>query len=487
MFLNTKSRTSVVSVEESSVARKRVWTYECPPGGTPGAVFLRGERGRRSATREVKHMPSPALSPLGAIPPSEMEMSGGGGVGNDDVWSGCQLEELLDAADMDTYTADEILERAGFGEGSLMEDAPAKAPSALGVDASNGGAIAPMGLSNTTPQDEGGMLMPAALCPEIGIGPYAGLKLLIENHQFGHEISDGELFVTNLKKFEVNVALVTQNNIGLELNKTLHLQVSLIFESGLLVLKNDQLPQNGPPLTGLNEAHSIDGRAKFTLKAAPWVTSDKLKRQRFRLLIEPVDEAIRRDCPALTLRSQAFKIVVKTPTMRAGLGSQGQAAAAPAAALAAAPAAAPTTNNAAATDDEVLAGILAALQEQVSTLRKDQQQHADKVVKLEQLCAQQQLEIEMLKKRSAADPPETERRQPSQRAVGKKRRRDGDGEGEQAAAGGREEGPRRRVTWGLGDALAVTRTYYVDKPMERTPPRQLFLKRRRRSSTTYAS
>ena len=94
------------------------------------------------------------------------------------------------------------------------------------------------------------------------------------------EISDGELFVTNLKKFEVNVALVTQNNIGLVVDKTLHLQVSLIFESGLLVLKNDQLPQNGPPLTGLNEAHSIDGRAKFTLKAAPWVTSDKLKRQR---------------------------------------------------------------------------------------------------------------------------------------------------------------------------------------------------------------
>ena len=28
MFLNTKSRTSVVSVEESSVARKRVWTYD---------------------------------------------------------------------------------------------------------------------------------------------------------------------------------------------------------------------------------------------------------------------------------------------------------------------------------------------------------------------------------------------------------------------------------------------------------------------------
>ena len=46
---------------------------------------------------------------------------------------------------------------------------------------------------------------------------------------------------------------------------------------------------------------------------------------------------------------------------------------------------------------------------------------------------QQQLEIEMLKKRSAADPPETERRQPSQGAVAKKRRRNGDGEGEQAA------------------------------------------------------
>ena len=38
MFLNTKSRTSGVSVEESSVARKRVWTYERPPGGTSAAT-----------------------------------------------------------------------------------------------------------------------------------------------------------------------------------------------------------------------------------------------------------------------------------------------------------------------------------------------------------------------------------------------------------------------------------------------------------------
>ena len=38
MFLNTKSRTSVVSVEESSVARKRVWTYERPPRGTSAAT-----------------------------------------------------------------------------------------------------------------------------------------------------------------------------------------------------------------------------------------------------------------------------------------------------------------------------------------------------------------------------------------------------------------------------------------------------------------
>ena len=29
---------SVVSVEESSVARKRVWTYERPPGGTSAAT-----------------------------------------------------------------------------------------------------------------------------------------------------------------------------------------------------------------------------------------------------------------------------------------------------------------------------------------------------------------------------------------------------------------------------------------------------------------
>ena len=38
MFLNTKSRTSGVSVEESSVARKRVWTYERRPRGMSAAT-----------------------------------------------------------------------------------------------------------------------------------------------------------------------------------------------------------------------------------------------------------------------------------------------------------------------------------------------------------------------------------------------------------------------------------------------------------------
>jgi hypothetical protein len=66
-----------------------------------------------------------------------------------------------------------------------------------------------------------------------------------------------------------------------------------------------------PPLKGQTECQLIRGRAVFKMQVGKKITSDLRNKQRFRVLIEPADEAVRRDCPALTLRTEPFKVMVK--------------------------------------------------------------------------------------------------------------------------------------------------------------------------------
>jgi len=235
-------------------------------------------------------MPSPALSPLRAT----VLDGNGGGVGgplDDSIWAALGIDPTELRIDPEQCIPPS---REALSLGAT----PALLP--------DGGAMPAAPDNSNVPT--GGAIVPAAPCPEMGSGPFAGLQLKISNHTV-HKESAAELIVTNLKWFNVEVACFNHLDVPVENNGTLVLRASLIFESGMPVQK--LLAQDEPPLKGQTECQLIRGRAVFKMQVGKKITSDLRNKQRFRVLIEPADEAVRRDCPALTLRTEPFKVMVK--------------------------------------------------------------------------------------------------------------------------------------------------------------------------------
>ena len=65
-----KTHKALVSVEESSVARKRVWTYERPPGGTSAATRPLHAHRRVAMEQIINFRFKPILAKSSAVPRS---------------------------------------------------------------------------------------------------------------------------------------------------------------------------------------------------------------------------------------------------------------------------------------------------------------------------------------------------------------------------------------------------------------------------------
>ena len=214
----------------------------------------------------------------------------------------------------------------------------------------------------------------------------------------------------------MDVALVDENN-SLVQDKTLPLRATLIFENGTTVLKN--MEQDEEPLKGQTNVVVIHGSASFKMKVGKQITSELRNKQRFRVLIEPVDETVRRACPALTLHSEAFKVMVKIhrPEKRPHGGAAPPPSPAPAPALLGLPPLAATGGSAAAAAATVVQsgdnaenandGLRLRLEEQAEQIRMLTEQNASILEAITELR-------EDVAKRPA-DPPEAVRSRPSQR------------------------------------------------------------------------
>ena len=73
-----------------------------------------------------------------------------------------------------------------------------------------------------------------------------------------------------------------------------------------------------PVLHGGEPTALVDGRATFTLRMGKHVLTNKMGRQRFRVLIRPEDPSLRTEHPRLTVRSEPLKCVTKLERRRPG-------------------------------------------------------------------------------------------------------------------------------------------------------------------------
>ena len=250
-----------------------------------------------------------SLSPLslvGACPESVVLEGGDGGVGDGDEYNILerQLSAVVDAEELTKLAAqDPMLFFCVDSSGLPALESPAPRPSE--------GALLPF----SSPQSEGAPLVPLASAQTTGTAPFAGceLKMHLEPHE-----SHPESIVSNAphKWFHIGVELF-QDSRRVQ-DKTLSLRASLVFENGTTVHKNG--PQDEEPLVGQTNAMVIHGGANLKMRVGKGITSELRNKQRFRVLIEPVEDAVRIACPALTLHSDPFRVMVKIH--RRGKGAQ---------------------------------------------------------------------------------------------------------------------------------------------------------------------
>ena len=153
---------------------------------------------------------------------------------------------------------------------------------------------------------------PIGLPCDSHVSSFAGLRVIIDKHcvhkTIGAETETPDYIVTNLKVFQVDVALVNANN-ELVQDKTLKLQAVLFYENGSPVSLNAGHDERA--LKGETEAMIINGRATFKLQAGKTVTTHLMSNQRFRVRIEPTDQSVRASCPALASHSAPFRVMTK--------------------------------------------------------------------------------------------------------------------------------------------------------------------------------
>jgi hypothetical protein len=143
--------------------------------------------------------------------------------------------------------------------------------------------------------------------------PWSELRLHIKNVQMHKVLNEGmpneENVISNMRNFSVEIELLGMPDLQLAAN-SLDVRATLLFESFSIVhpFSNDM---GTPLLVGDTEVTMCNGGVAMRLKMGPQSLSTRMDRRRFRIRVEPRDEALRYGYTMLTDTSEAFKSITK--------------------------------------------------------------------------------------------------------------------------------------------------------------------------------
>ena len=143
--------------------------------------------------------------------------------------------------------------------------------------------------------------------------PWGELRLHIKNVQMHKVLNEGmpneENVISNMRNFSVEIELVGMPDLQLAAN-SLDVRATLLFENFSLVhpFSNDM---DTPLLMGDTEVTMCNGGVAMRLKMGPHSLSTKMGSRRFRIRVEPRDEALRRYTMLTDTSLQSFKSITK--------------------------------------------------------------------------------------------------------------------------------------------------------------------------------
>ena len=143
--------------------------------------------------------------------------------------------------------------------------------------------------------------------------PWGELRLHIKKVQMHKVLNEGmpneENVISNMRTFSVEIELLGLPDLQLAAN-ALDVRATLLFENFSIVhpFSNDM---GTPLLVGDTEVPMCNGGVAMRLKMGPQSLSTRMDRRRFRIRVEPRDEALRYGYTMLTDTSEAFKSITK--------------------------------------------------------------------------------------------------------------------------------------------------------------------------------
>ena len=143
--------------------------------------------------------------------------------------------------------------------------------------------------------------------------PWGELRLHIKKVQMHKVLNEGmpneENVISNMRTFSVEIELLGLPDLQLAAN-ALDVRATLLFENFSIVhpFSNDM---GTPLLVGDTEVTMCNGGVAMRLKMGPQSLSTRMDRRRFRIRVEPRDEALRYGYTMLTDTSEAFKSITK--------------------------------------------------------------------------------------------------------------------------------------------------------------------------------
>jgi hypothetical protein len=143
----------------------------------------------------------------------------------------------------------------------------------------------------------------------------SGLELEISRHSVHRVKGLNDYVVSNLRKFSIEVVLCYAHSRR-PAEHCLWLRSSVLCEDGRAVSPCAKCTAGCEHclLLGDTEAVAMDGTAAFhELKIGKLLLSARHGGKRFRIRIEPRDEAVRRQHPELFVLSEPFRVVTKLP------------------------------------------------------------------------------------------------------------------------------------------------------------------------------
>ena len=156
--------------------------------------------------------------------------------------------------------------------------------------------------------------VPGPLVEADGVVPLEQLQMKIVKHTVHKVLGAAEdppvYIVSTAKWFQLDLVLVDRRDLSLAVQNELTVDVQLTFEDGSPVPP----PENGQALlecVHLLQVPFCRGRSSFKLKMGGRTLSSKYSNQNFRLLVAPVDEALRDQHRDLFAFTAPLKTVTK--------------------------------------------------------------------------------------------------------------------------------------------------------------------------------